>query len=614
MSSELTCSRSEAEKPSSVPFWHQLLNRTTRPFRAEFNFGEKSIKKHICSQCSDEFLHESSLTAHLERKSLWLTYTCEPCDQKVSFFNRCALLSHIRSHVCDDRQVSEIVSKVLVQPIELKQLLLKKTSVVTTKSEVKQINDDKKQALPSDGHCQTISHNKRPTNNLKSIQQVIRSEKKAKNSNSINDSINTKYVIKKSTNYELKCCQCKCSFNSLSTREQHFSDKQLALPLNQCRFCPTICATNCSQSLHNTLHSDLQPDVHFCPECGTKLDDNDSRQRLTHIIVDCLHLSRRLLYICMYCSERMASLADSVQHIKSFHTRQQFQCRECHYIFKDQSQFDEHQTHSHSNSSEAIVLLKCPVCGTELKSVNDYSLHLTTHRKNFFDFTSFIFACLQCEQTFGSKLDLRTHINIDHIKDKTEIEKKDYLKHLTQDIAIRFKLKFNLSSNNTSDAKLKNNFSSNKDSKTRNEPNEIDSSRTNKRIKIVDNNDSKSQNQQNNSNLTLTDNWFECRECGLNFPFVQTLKRHLILEHRIHDVESYINETYVKIPIAQNAPQFPKEVGEEKLSQILNEHSNDTLCPICSQKFSDSKELKIHGRVHGLAFIKSCQKKILSFS
>lgn len=611
--------RPQTEDQSKIPVWHRLLGRTIKPFRVEFDGKNeiiKSLKKYICDQCSDEFLHESSLVAHLERRSLLLTHFCEDCNRKESFFNRCTLLSHIRSHVCDQSLISEIISKVLVQPIDLKHLLAKKSSAIGVKDVITSNGCNKSQSVVSDVNSSTLSCTRKANDDPKCT-QLVKLGKKAKKLNPVSDSIDTKYVIKKSTNSDLKCCQCKCSFNSLWTREQHFSNRQLALPLSQCRLCPTICATNCSQSLHNKLHSDPQLSD-FCPECGTKLDESDHKQLLTHIIIDCLHLSRRLLYICMYCSEKMASLADSMQHIKSFHTRQQFQCRECHYIFKEQTQFDQHQTHSHSNSSEALVLLKCPVCGTELNSANDYSFHLTTHRKYFLDFTSFVFVCLQCEQSFNTKPDLKSHFTIDHLKDRTETEIKDYLIRLTREAVIRFKLKFNFSSDNTSGDKLKNNSLLNKVPKGLEESTErgFDSNSQNKRIKIVDSNETKSPNHPNNANTSLNDNWFECSECGLSFPFVQTLKRHLILEHRIHDVESYINTTYVKIPIAVTAPQFPKEVGEEKLSQILtdSEHSNDTSCPICSQKFSDSKELKIHGRVHGLAFIKSCQRKNFSFN
>jgi hypothetical protein len=104
-------------------------------------------------------------------------------------------------------------------------------------------------------------------------------------------------------------------------------------------------------------------------------------------------------------------------------------------------------------------------------------------------------------------------------------------------------------------------------------------------VRVINNSETNNCNvKEDESNVKPTNSkLYKCKECGLTFPFVQTLKRHLILEHRIHDVESYINKINVEIPFVITEPQLPKEDGERKLSQILdNSDSTDTMCPICS--------------------------------
>jgi len=48
--------------------------------------------------CFDRFLLESSLLHHIERRSVSILYGCRVCAQTVLFYNRCALLAHLRGH------------------------------------------------------------------------------------------------------------------------------------------------------------------------------------------------------------------------------------------------------------------------------------------------------------------------------------------------------------------------------------------------------------------------------------------------------------------------------------------------------------------------------------
>ena len=53
-----------------------------------------------CPGCKDRFLIPSTYFQHLYRKSVRITFTCQPCgDVTLSFYNRCHLRTHVLSHL-----------------------------------------------------------------------------------------------------------------------------------------------------------------------------------------------------------------------------------------------------------------------------------------------------------------------------------------------------------------------------------------------------------------------------------------------------------------------------------------------------------------------------------
>src|ERR1700761_2958884 len=131
-----TSSRPQTESHSSG--YHQMTKCLVKPFKPQIDlksisYDNTNLKKYICDQCLDEFIHESSLTTHLERRSVRITYLCEKCKSNYEFFNRCALLSHIRSHSDNEKTIDHKLAKVLVQPIDLGHLSTTNDSNNTTK-------------------------------------------------------------------------------------------------------------------------------------------------------------------------------------------------------------------------------------------------------------------------------------------------------------------------------------------------------------------------------------------------------------------------------------------------------------------------------------------------
>ncbi|XP_004930173.1 zinc finger protein 532 [Bombyx mori] len=51
-----------------------------------------------CTDCGDKFVFESSYNDHINRRSVQISYMCRHCGFPKIFYNRCNLLFHIRSH------------------------------------------------------------------------------------------------------------------------------------------------------------------------------------------------------------------------------------------------------------------------------------------------------------------------------------------------------------------------------------------------------------------------------------------------------------------------------------------------------------------------------------
>ncbi|RWS26451.1 Zinc finger protein 592-like protein [Leptotrombidium deliense] len=95
---------------------------------------------------------------------------------------------------------------------------------------------------------------------------------------------------------------------------------------------------------------------------------------------------------------------------------------------------------------------------------------------------------------------------------------------------------------------------------------------------------------------------FLCYECGSCFVAAPSYKRHLQSEHKIENGNDYI---------AKYLPELYETVSEDNvdvISLIQDESLTEAICPVCKAIYANSTDLKTHVRVHGMAFIKSCQK------
>jgi len=94
-----------------------------------------------------------------------------------------------------------------------------------------------------------------------------------------------------------------------------------------------------------------------------------------------------------------------------------------------------------------------------------------------------------------------------------------------------------------------------------------------------------------------------CLECGSSFVTFLSLERHLLSQHSIADSKEYLKKNLSDL----YKLHFDQE-DVNLLEIIHDQQSTVSTCPICSKTCLDSVDLKSHVKVHGMAFIKSCQK------
>ncbi|GFY32916.1 zinc finger protein 532 [Trichonephila clavipes] len=109
----------------------QLSTNALPPFSPQFCRPTKTpFKMYCCSDCGDTFTLKSSLSFHLDRRSVLIQLPCEACKSVQIFYNRCTLQSHIQSHA--DKNEPSDIEKAVVNPLPCELMDGHQTEVVNT--------------------------------------------------------------------------------------------------------------------------------------------------------------------------------------------------------------------------------------------------------------------------------------------------------------------------------------------------------------------------------------------------------------------------------------------------------------------------------------------------
>ncbi|XP_050666454.1 zinc finger protein 687a-like [Leptidea sinapis] len=577
-----------------------------------------------CTDCGDKFLFISSYQDHINRKSLQIKYMCRYCGALKLYYNRCQLLSHIRSHVVKTATIN--MGDIIIEPL------------LETSNKPDKMN---------------------PTDRL-----IIGSES--------NDTL---------------CIECQSNISDTKIvskdRVKHYmqhSDKVYPCPV-----CLFTLPSSCGLIAHLRIH--LKKPPYCCPECGLNLpqritvypynhDCEGFRMMRVTSRVKCFfgscflfhpnnykkhlkdtHLNKVFKCYCMLAGYNEANVRKHVAkcslgngtiityyecqqcpgvvlntnqiqkhldiHISTEKIVQKFPCWTCGNIFSDVLNLLIHQAEKHSASDEIKSLirssstwftkecqtchrkitvgfeessdfqLKCPHCTiSDVQTAKPHDQNVSGHIK-----------CYVCNANVQeSWLEIRKHFkkfhNMDFNNLKVCVQKLNHKNLLKRS---SFKT-LNSSISKPSINKLTKQVVHNRIDKTDNQNISKSLEKTHKcyfceyHTKLKQNFESHLKAHREPCMA------YQCMECGKCFAVKPSFSTHLLLEHDITDVDGYTIEKCC----------FNKDVLE-KYHIGINTHDNEPLdknqCNICREKFSDPELLEKHYRVHGMAFlIKNNQK------
>ncbi|XP_074651447.1 zinc finger protein 532-like [Tubulanus polymorphus] len=108
---------------------------------------------------------------------------------------------------------------------------------------------------------------------------------------------------------------------------------------------------------------------------------------------------------------------------------------------------------------------------------------------------------------------------------------------------------------------------------------------------------------------------FQCSECGVCFSVIPSLKRHLIIVHKVRNISRYVGslESKQKANLYDSTLYFKLDSSKKK-TEASPKRTQDEFtvlqngwleCQVCYKAFNDMPLLKSHMRTHGMAFIQS---------
>lgn len=337
---------------------------------------------HCCTDCGDTFALKSSLTFHLRRKSVKITFLCDSCSDVQIFYNRCNLLSHIRAH--SDKGEPSDIRNAFIKPV--------------LSSEMQHINC----SLPSSDEEDSSAMDTESASPTKLLEVSI-------------SELNTEQTVdnKSEVPSVIACSECGKSFDNSKSRVEHLTNKEkIPTIIAQCQRCGILCPSRCNFKAHLRIHLKVKP--YICPECGIGLQQSwDAFFR--HLKYDCFHFSRSVGYKCSVCSRLLGSSVALQKHMMDLHTETYVKCQACPMAFKSVASFHNHKANLHSAADvQHKLIFKCALCDIVFLSKEHMLSHLEIHIKD--QVCQYVFNCMECNKATDSKGALSEHLQVSHNK------------------------------------------------------------------------------------------------------------------------------------------------------------------------------------------------------
>lgn len=343
------------------------------------------------------FIFESSLNDHVTRKSVNITYLCRHCNVTITFYNRCNLLYHIRSHVFRTATIN--VTDLNVEPLPLN-LFNIKIAIPANKP------------APSN---QLIPTNQVPqVNKLTLVGQIPPQD---------NDCIITSESSPKpppiaenrSAYTQVICLECKENLSdspasACKDRASHYM--QFSNQVYSCPVCLFALPTTCALKAHLRLH--LKCPLYCCPECGSALGNKNINYPYNH---DCEGFKMMRATARLKCGAANCRICfhpnDLREHMKNLHMRKVFKCPFCVVAcFSEISMQSHFKTHK-MDSIKPLVFYKCELCPGKFVLQSRIESHIKSHKVFVF------YPCWPCGSIFKDVALLLMHFLEKHNKNVT---------------------------------------------------------------------------------------------------------------------------------------------------------------------------------------------------
>ncbi|MPC08790.1 Zinc finger protein 532 [Portunus trituberculatus] len=389
-----------------------------------------------CQSCDDTFFIESSLVQHRERRSVWISLECGPCDAKLTFYNRCALKDHLRNHMLRGEEVDEETVEVRSLPLQLTRLLqpivvpvpdsLRMRGKKVGRNLKSHGSVNKMPVLKPIGRCGSARldeyQNDAGATSLEEEQEdaVEQEEEMRSPTEKIPPGIKRLSPRKRT----VRCYLCERMFHSVRELMAHMrTDQPYSDQRVECKKCQLVLPSVCAAKAHILTHPPANTsNISVCPECGSRCD---GPREFVHHLNTCGHQYRRSGVVCTVCQVCFfRSQDDFLTHWIAEHCAKSYECVVC------RSTFESLVFHRCTSPGQQVLatfrcLLTCPLCSVavqlhaqeEQDTNGKIRAHLAEAHPTIITRVHYVYKSKFCTNAFRSKDELRAHHDREHRRD-----------------------------------------------------------------------------------------------------------------------------------------------------------------------------------------------------
>lgn len=335
---------------------------------------------YMCLVCEDSYALESSLTQHMERRSIKILMSCVLCRRKLEFYNKCSMHMHLRSH-----NMTNLNSKfdAVVSPLDvISGDTGHQQGAGRPKAEVKNKLLSEQPVPPKDSTVQSL---------LQQARQ--RFEERLKPKADPPAATDLHIPLKSLPD---RCPACTMQIGSQRAALAAHLQVLKADAQHNCCICGMILNNNCQLQVHIKIHSGSAAPW-ICPECAREFTSYASLEK--HLNHSCYHYTRNASFSCKLCvpTKLQVSLTAYRVHLSTVHKNSFYKCINCQLAFRSVDALKMHSStqHNYSGRPMCAIISKCPLCDTVFTQSSLLVNHLTTHLNTFVP-SGFTFQCMSC--------------------------------------------------------------------------------------------------------------------------------------------------------------------------------------------------------------------------